>query len=71
MIFCPDIYLDRWTHKLGQSYSEFFTFNWHNSTKATIISDDVNIITSDVEEKGSTEDEMVGWHHRCDGHDFE
>ena len=18
-----------------------------------------------------TEDEMVGWHHRCDGHDFE
>ena len=24
-----------------------------------------------LEEKGMTEDEMVGWHHRCDGHEFE
>ena len=23
------------------------------------------------EEKGMTEDEMVGWHHRLDGHGFE
>ena len=23
------------------------------------------------EEKGRTEDEMVGWHHQLDGHDFE
>ena len=23
------------------------------------------------EEKGMTEDEMIGWHHRCDGHEFE
>jgi len=23
------------------------------------------------EEKGASEDEMVGWHHRLDGHDFE
>ena len=23
------------------------------------------------EEKGMTEDEMVGWHHLCDGHEFE
>ena len=23
------------------------------------------------EEKGTTEDEMVGWHHLCDGHEFE
>ena len=22
-------------------------------------------------EKGVTEDEMVGWHHRLDGHEFE
>ena len=22
------------------------------------------------EQKGMTEDEMVGWHHRCDGHEF-
>ena len=23
-----------------------------------------------VEEKGMTEDEMVGWHHQLDGHEF-
>ena len=23
-----------------------------------------------LEEKGTTEDEMVQWHHRCDGHEF-
>ena len=23
------------------------------------------------EEKGTTEDEMIGWHHRLDGHEFE
>ena len=23
------------------------------------------------EEKGVTEDEMVGWHHRLNGHEFE
>ena len=22
------------------------------------------------EEKGTTEDEMAGWHHRLDGHEF-
>ena len=22
------------------------------------------------EEKGTTEDELVGWHHRLDGHEF-
>ena len=25
----------------------------------------------DWREKGTTEDEMVGWHHRLDGHEFE
>ena len=24
-----------------------------------------------LEKKGTTEDEMVGWHHRIDGHEFE
>ena len=24
-----------------------------------------------MEEKGITEDEMVGWHHQVDGHEFE
>ena len=26
---------------------------------------------SGQEEKGTTEHEMVGWHHRLDGHEFE
>ena len=26
---------------------------------------------SGLEEKGSTEDEMVGWHHQLNGHEFE
>ena len=25
----------------------------------------------EVRKKGTTEDEMVGWHHRLDGHEFE
>jgi len=24
-----------------------------------------------IEEKGTTEDEMVGWYYRLDGHEFE
>ena len=24
----------------------------------------------ELEEKGTTEDEMAGWHHRLDGHEF-
>ena len=24
-----------------------------------------------IEKKGKTEDEMVGWHHRFNGHEFE
>ena len=24
-----------------------------------------------LEERGITEDEMVGWHHQCNGHEFE
>ena len=27
--------------------------------------------TEGKKEKGTTEDEMVGWHHQLDGHEFE
>ena len=27
--------------------------------------------TEGREEKGTAEDEMVGWHHRLNGHEFE
>ena len=44
--------------------------------KATIPSLERNIalltsLLSAREEKGMTEDEMVGWHHRLSGHEFE
>ena len=29
------------------------------------------LICWEQEEKGTTEDEMAGWHHRLDGHEFE
>ena len=38
---------------------------------------DLNLIPHDgvrdwgQEEKGTTEDEMAGWHHRLDGHEFD
>ena len=27
--------------------------------------------TKEQEENGMTEDKMVGWHHQCNGHEFE
>ena len=32
---------------------------------------DIKIFNRGQEEKGTTEDEMAGWHHRLDGHEFE
>ena len=29
------------------------------------------LILGKQEKKGTTEDEMVGWHHRLNGHEFE
>ena len=29
------------------------------------------MVMVEQEEKGTTEDEMVGWHHQIDGHEFE
>ena len=29
------------------------------------------LVKIEDKEKGTTEDEMVGWHHRLDGHEFE
>ena len=31
----------------------------------------MNLEKNVLSEKGMTEDEMVGWHHRLDGHEFE
>ena len=33
--------------------------------------EECSLIRVSKEEKGMTEDEMVGWHHQLDGHEFE
>ena len=48
----------------------------HHSSKASILRCSV-FFNSDArrdwgqEEKGTTEDDMAGWHHRLNGHEFE
>ena len=41
------------------------TYDWH------LISKQKHIFYQKCYLKGMTEDEMVGWHHRLDGHEFE
>ena len=31
----------------------------------------IYVIFKGQEEKGMTEDEMIGWYHLCNGHEFE
>ena len=45
---------------------------WPPDAKSWLIGKDLNVGKHwGQEEKGASEDEMVGWHHRLDGHDFE
>ena len=52
-------------------------WSWNSNTVATWWEELTHWKAPDVgkdwrqEEKGMTEDEMVGWHHRLDGHEFE
>ena len=39
--------------------------------KSWLIGKDPNAGKDWGQEKGTTEDEMIGWHHRLDGHEFE
>ena len=45
---------------------------WPHHVKSWLIGKDP-VARRDLghEEKGTTEDEMTGWHHRLDGHEFE
>ena len=45
---------------------------WPPDVKCWLITEDL-VTGKDrgQEEKGATEDEMVGWHHRLNGHKFE
>ena len=45
---------------------------WPPDVKSWLIWKDPDVgIDWRQEEKGTTEDEMIGWHHRLDGHEFE
>ena len=50
---------------------------WTQFLMDLICSSSLNTLDPDAgrdwgqEEKGMTEDEMAGWHHRLDGHEFE
>ena len=45
---------------------------WPPHAKSWLIGKDSDAGTDwGQEEKGTTEDEMAGWHHRLDGHEFE
>ena len=45
---------------------------WPPDVKSQLIGKDLDAGKDGrQEEKGMTEDEMVGWHHRLNGHEFE
>ena len=44
---------------------------WPPDAKSLLIGKDSDAGRDwEKEEKGTTEDEMAGWHHRLDGHEF-
>ena len=44
---------------------------WPPDVKSQLIGKDPDVGRDwGQEEKGTTEDEMVGWHHRLNGHEF-
>ena len=44
---------------------------WPPHVKSGLIGKDPDARRYWGQEKGTTEDEMAGWHHRLDGHEFE
>ena len=44
---------------------------WPPHAKSGLIGKDPDAGRDWGQEKGATEDEMAGWHHRLDGHEFE
>ena len=45
---------------------------WPSDAKNLLIGKDPNTAKDwRLEEKGTTEDKMVGWHHQRDGHEFD
>ena len=75
---CKEIQL---VHSEGDQHWDFFGRNdakaetpvlWPPDAKSGLIGKDPDAGRDwGQEKKGMTEDEMVGWHHRLDGHEFE
>ena len=74
---CKDI---QPVHSEGDQPSDFFGRNdakyetpvvWPPQSKICLMGKDSDAGRDwGQEEKGTTEDEMAGWHHRLDGHEF-
>ena len=43
----------------------------HLMQRAHLLEKTLMLRKPEGKEKGTTEDEMVGWHHQCNGHEFE
>ena len=61
-----------WVTSLGRHLGFFNEILWPPNVKNWLIRKDPDAGEDwRQEEKGTTEDEMVGWHHRLNGHEFE
>ena len=58
---------------IGRIYAKAETpILWPPDAKSCLIGKDSDAGRDwEQEEKGTTEDEMTGWHHRLNGHEFE
>ena len=61
--------------EISLEYSLEGCWSWNFNTLATWCEEVTHLkkrwCRERQEEKGTTEDEMIGWHHRLDGHEFE
>ena len=57
---------------IGRTDSEAETpILWSPHAKSGLIGKDSDAGRDWGQEKGTTEEEMIGWHHRLNGHEFE
>ena len=56
---------------LGRSPGEGNSYPLQHSGLENSMDYIVHRVAKSQEENGTTEDEMVGWHHRLNGHEFE
>ena len=62
----PGIFLEGMMLKLKLQYFGYLTRRVDSLEKTLMLGG-----IGGQEEKGTTEDEMAGWHHRLEGHEFE